>query len=339
MSRARPVVEEREAEHVLFGIGDRHRLAERVAGGRRRRRARARSRGAGSGRAPAPRRRRLESGPCGRAERAVPADADRRGAAVVADRHPLVVRQQRVVGAELLADRGRVVDAGVEVGVVADRGTARPSRRSACGTQRGAAVASARRCHARRPGRDAPGAARAAARRLERPSAGSCRRCRSAPRGAGRGPGRRSRRRCARLRVVPARRKRPNGRFWIGKSLAGSLADSTQLRSAGSCVCRSRRSWLPRVEVLLQALPAAVVVVLQLRRLERVRGSAASTKRVSNMKAIVSLDDVAASTGRRGSPSRRSRRRGRGRSCCCAGSRRRARSPRPWRRRRRAPGP
>ena len=30
--------------------------------------------------------------------------------------------------------------------------------------------------------------------------------------------------------------KRPNGRFWIGKSLAGSLADSTQLCSAGSWV-------------------------------------------------------------------------------------------------------
>ncbi|EWS63105.1 hypothetical protein Y695_03665 [Hydrogenophaga sp. T4] len=30
--------------------------------------------------------------------------------------------------------------------------------------------------------------------------------------------------------------KRPNGRFWTGKSLAGSLADSTQLRKAGSWV-------------------------------------------------------------------------------------------------------
>jgi hypothetical protein len=28
--------------------------------------------------------------------------------------------------------------------------------------------------------------------------------------------------------------KRPKGRFWIGKSDAGSLADSTQLRSAVS---------------------------------------------------------------------------------------------------------
>ena len=47
-------------------------------------------------------------------------DDDRRRAAVVADRHPGVVGQQRVVGAEQLAHRGGVVDAGVEVGVVAD---------------------------------------------------------------------------------------------------------------------------------------------------------------------------------------------------------------------------
>ncbi len=41
-------------------------------------------------------------------------------AAVVANRHPFVVGQQRVVGAELLADVGGVVHRGVEVGVVAD---------------------------------------------------------------------------------------------------------------------------------------------------------------------------------------------------------------------------
>ena len=40
---------------------------------------------------------------------------------MIADRHPLVVRQQRVVGAEQLADVGRVMDADIEVGVVADR--------------------------------------------------------------------------------------------------------------------------------------------------------------------------------------------------------------------------
>ena len=41
---------------------------------------------------------------------------------MIADRHPLVVRQQRVVGAEQLADVGGVVDADIEVGVVADAG-------------------------------------------------------------------------------------------------------------------------------------------------------------------------------------------------------------------------
>ena len=39
---------------------------------------------------------------------------------MVGDRHPLVVGQQRVVGPEQLAHRGGMVDAGVEVGVVAD---------------------------------------------------------------------------------------------------------------------------------------------------------------------------------------------------------------------------
>ena len=48
-------------------------------------------------------------------------------AAVVADRHIFVVRKQRIVGPELLADVGRVMNADVEVGVVADRGTARAS--------------------------------------------------------------------------------------------------------------------------------------------------------------------------------------------------------------------
>ena len=47
---------------------------------------------------------------------------DRRGAPVVADRHPLVVRQQRVVRPEHAADVGGVMHRGVEVGVVADGG-------------------------------------------------------------------------------------------------------------------------------------------------------------------------------------------------------------------------
>ena len=41
---------------------------------------------------------------------------------MVGDRHPLVVRQQRVVGPEQPADRRGVMDRGVEVGEVADVG-------------------------------------------------------------------------------------------------------------------------------------------------------------------------------------------------------------------------
>ena len=40
---------------------------------------------------------------------------------MIADRHIFVVRQQRIVGSELLADVGRVVNADVEVGVIADQ--------------------------------------------------------------------------------------------------------------------------------------------------------------------------------------------------------------------------
>src|SRR6188474_2753249 len=54
----------------------------------------------------------------------------------------------------------------------------------------------------------------------------------------------------------PLRRKTPNGRFWIGKSLAGSLADSTQLFSSGS--------W-----VAFEAIPDFVVALLQRLRLQR----------------------------------------------------------------------
>ncbi len=43
------------------------------------------------------------------------------GAPVIGDRHVLVVRQQRLVGAEQPPGIGGVMDAGVEIGVVADR--------------------------------------------------------------------------------------------------------------------------------------------------------------------------------------------------------------------------
>jgi hypothetical protein len=55
-----------------------------------------------------------------RPRKTLAARADGRTAPVVPDRHPLVVGQQRVVGPEQLAHRGGVMDARVEVGVVAD---------------------------------------------------------------------------------------------------------------------------------------------------------------------------------------------------------------------------
>ena len=39
---------------------------------------------------------------------------------MIADRHVLVIRQQRVVGPELTADVHRVMNAGVEIRVIAD---------------------------------------------------------------------------------------------------------------------------------------------------------------------------------------------------------------------------
>ena len=157
---------------------------------------------------------------------------------MVADRHPLVVGQQRVVGPEQLADVRRVVDAGVEVGVVADARRARPSRRRACGDERRAAT---RACCAG-PARSAFADALRAARR--RCADGSCisafmsvvvERARRALQVEH--AGRRSPRRGANaVGAAPSRRKRPSGRFWIGKSALPALADSTQLRSAGSCV-------------------------------------------------------------------------------------------------------
>jgi hypothetical protein len=38
---------------------------------------------------------------------------------------------------------------------------------------------------------------------------------------------------------LPAVRKRPKGRFWIGKSVPAALAEATQLRSFGSWVALS----------------------------------------------------------------------------------------------------
>ena len=39
---------------------------------------------------------------------------------MIRDRHVPVVRQERIVGTELLSDIGRMVNRGIEVGVVSD---------------------------------------------------------------------------------------------------------------------------------------------------------------------------------------------------------------------------
>ena len=61
--------------------------------------------------------------PCGR-RTGVPLGTMRRGPAVIADRDPLVVGQQRIVGPEHAAHVGGVVHRGVEIGVVARPGPA-----------------------------------------------------------------------------------------------------------------------------------------------------------------------------------------------------------------------
>ena len=84
------------------------------------------------------------SWPCGRRNVwPVPvADADRRDPAVVADRHPLVVRQQRVVGAELLADRRSRGGCWCRSRCSRRSRTAGPSRRSTAARARRGTLAS-----------------------------------------------------------------------------------------------------------------------------------------------------------------------------------------------------
>ena len=93
-----------------------------------------------------------------RAHEGRPGGHHRGRTAVVADRHPLVVRQQRVVRAEQLAHRRGVVDADVEVGVVADlagqaqlHGGLRMQRRLPSGLLRAALAQSARERQAQGP--------------------------------------------------------------------------------------------------------------------------------------------------------------------------------------------
>ncbi len=154
-------------------------------------------------------------------------DADRRGAAVIADGHVLVVGQQRIVGPEQPPDIQRVVDAGVEIRVVADRARAGAAcrRRRGCsiGSQRRAASRRPRRAASRQPRAAAPGAARRPARRT-RSAVRRSRQLRRSRRVA-REDARRGR--AARSRIMspiatpPRRRRRPagvktpSGRFWM----------------------------------------------------------------------------------------------------------------------------
>ena len=141
MSRADQSLSRQKPAMCCRGLGDRDRLRRARCPARSRRRVRARSRGCARGRSSA----RSRSPACaGRSGGdGMPRRHDRRGAAVIADRHVLVVRQQRIVGAEQLAGVGRVVDAGEEIRVVADRGR-QPSRQSAAGCSGGRAALDAR---------------------------------------------------------------------------------------------------------------------------------------------------------------------------------------------------
>ena len=119
----RPVVEQHHAEDLLRRLRNRHRLSQRIArpddeaqlefeiqplAGTEHRRRCVRRVGLSTGLPTWTYHRRA-------------AHHDRRGTPVVADRHPVVIRQQRVVRPEHPARVLRVVDAGVEVAVVADR--------------------------------------------------------------------------------------------------------------------------------------------------------------------------------------------------------------------------
>src|SRR5262249_19434295 len=115
-----PIVEQAESGDVVGRVRDGNRRAERVAGTDPNAKLElvveaARGAEARSGLA------------CGltlavRAAQRGAGDRDRGGAAVITDRHVFVVRQQRIVGSKELARIGGVVNAGEEIGVVADRG-------------------------------------------------------------------------------------------------------------------------------------------------------------------------------------------------------------------------
>ena len=126
MSRADQSLTRHTPNTCRLGFANRNRLCRARCRARRRSPPPARSRAAATGRQSAPSRLRLglpTRPPHGRA-----AGDHRRGPAVIADGHVLVVRQQRVVGPHHRPDVGGVEDRRVEVRVVADRPPAAASR-------------------------------------------------------------------------------------------------------------------------------------------------------------------------------------------------------------------
>ena len=114
----RPVVQQAEAEHVRFGVADSDPRAQFIAGT---------DENAHLQLVIDPLRRRHHR--CllarwknlpDRTMKREAGNAYRRSASVVADWHPLVIRQQRIVGPHQLADGRRMMDRRIEVRVIAD---------------------------------------------------------------------------------------------------------------------------------------------------------------------------------------------------------------------------
>ena len=201
---------------------------------------------------------------------------------MIGDRHPVVVRRQRMIGAEKPADGERMVDA------TRRSRCSRRSRPAAPVRQPTAARGRARRGRATRIPRAAPRAKRRAAHARQRgpscisafrggsPAARSAALAGPASSTAASAPRstiwRRSRRRRARRSPPWRGANTPKGRFCIGKSVPARWPPPPNC--AGRIVrfvgCARRCHVPPGVSgrIAAAALPAPVVVGLQLRRLE-----------------------------------------------------------------------
>ena len=175
------------------------------------------------------------------------ADDQRRAPAVIGQRHVPIARRQRMVRAEQPSDVAGVDDRGVEVGVVADLD--------------GQAQLGVGERHERARLRPGPVGPQHRAHRAAQAPVGLRPQRQQAVEGgrlAGRGDDLRRTVEEPQLTAAPeiehlvadgdseARHVRPpaaagSGRFWIGKSPAGSFAVVTQLRNPGSCVSSSGR--------------------------------------------------------------------------------------------------